>query len=81
MTGRLFQTGANDVSPFRLRAAACVWSAGLPEPAAGEQAVMEYGARTIGEMLRWPAQAAMEYWYYVVAATVLLLLLWGYLRK
>lgn len=69
------------MSPFRLPAAACVWSAGLLEPATGEQAVMEYGARTVKGMLRWPAQAAQEYWYYVVGGVVLLLLLWGYLRK
>ncbi len=69
------------MSPFRLPAAACVWSASLPEPAPGEQAVMEYGARTIKGMLRWPAHAAQEYWYYVVGAIVLLLLLWRYARK
>jgi hypothetical protein len=69
------------VSPFRLPAAACVWSAGLLEPAAGEQAVMEYGSRTVEEMLRWSAHAAQSYWYYVVGGIVLLLLLWGYLRK
>ncbi len=69
------------MSPFRLPAAACVWSAGLLEPAAGEQAVMEYGARTVKGMLRWPAQAAQEYWYYVVGVVVLLLLLRAYLRK
>ena len=69
------------MSLFRLPAAACLWSAGLLEPAAGEQAVMEYGARTFKGMLRWPAQAAQEYWYYIVGAIVLLLLLWGYLRK
>jgi hypothetical protein len=69
------------VSPFRLSAAAWVWIAGPPEPAAGEQAVMEYGARTVKGMLRWPAQAAQEYWYYVVVVVVLLLLLRAYLRK
>jgi hypothetical protein len=42
---------------------------------------MEYGARTVNEMLRWSAHAAQEYWYYVVGGIVLLLLLWGYLRK
>ncbi len=42
---------------------------------------MEYGARTVKGMLRWPAQAAQEYWYYVVVGVVLLLLLRAYLRK
>ena len=69
------------MSPFRLSASVCVWNAGLPEPAAAEQAVMEYGSRTVEEMLRWSVHAAQEYWYYVVGGIVLLLLLWGYLRK
>jgi len=69
------------VSTIPLLAAVCLWSAGFPEPAPGEQAVMEYGARTVNEMLRWSAHAAQEYWYYVVGGIVLLLLLWGYLRK
>ena len=69
------------MSPFRLPAVACVWSAGLPEPGPGEQAAMEYGGTAVRDMLRWPAHAAQEYWYYVVGGIVLLLLLWRYLRK
>ncbi len=46
-----------------------------------DQASLEYGGSSIRDMLRYPAQAFQDYWYYVVGGVVVLLLLRAYLRK
>jgi hypothetical protein len=46
-----------------------------------EQSSLEYGERTVRQLLRWPNQAIQEYWPYLLGGVVVILLLRAYLRK
>ena len=80
MTGRLAR-GRARVCRFCLTAIVGIGGAGAALGAEVDQASLEFGGSSIRDMLRYPAQAFQDYWYYVVGGVVVLLLLRAYLRK